>query len=306
MTAFRFGLVSAGGHSLADWREIARITEALGYQTLLMPDHLGHQLAPFPALVAAADATAFLRVGTFVASNELRHPVLLAREAATVDLLTEGRFELGLGMGWMRAEFAAAGLPFPDAPTRVERLAEAVALLDELFRADEVTVAGAHYPVAQLPPGPSSHQRPRPPLLVGGGGQQVLSLAARTADTVSIIPRATPEGDRLESEDLTVAAFERKLGWIEEAAGDRAPERNTLMLAVAVTEDRATAAAALARELGVDPDTVLTSPHLLVGGVQRITEELQARRERWGLSYIAVFEDALESFAPVVEALAGT
>jgi probable F420-dependent oxidoreductase len=179
--AFRFGVVAMQPRSRQEWAEHARKVEALGYATLLMADHFGDLLAPFPALVAAADVTTTLRLGTLVICNDFRHPAVLAQEAATLDLLSDGRVELGLGAGWLRAEYERTGILFEPGPVRVARLEESVRIVKGLLAGETVTFAGQHYTVTDLPGLPRPVQQPHPPLLVAGGGRRILTLAAREA-----------------------------------------------------------------------------------------------------------------------------
>ena len=252
-----------------------------------------------------------MRLGTFVLANDFRNPVLLARDVATLDVLSGGRFELGLGAGWRQGEYAQAGIPYDPARVRIDRLAEALQVLTGYFGAEPFAFAGEHYTVAELDGQPKPVQRPRPPFLVGGGGQRILSLAARQANIVSIIPRSLPEGSGQDSADWTTAteaATRQKLAWIREAAADRfaALELNAMVYAVIVTDDRRAAAGQLAGRFGLTEDEVLASPHILVGSSEQMVDDLRVRREMVGLSYITVPEYFMETFAPVVERLAGT
>jgi len=168
MKPFRFGVNVRDGKSRAEWQDKAREIEGLGYSVLLVPDHLAAMLATIPAVMSAADATKSLRVGTNVLNNDLRHPVLLAREAATIDMLTDGRLELGLGAGYMRTEYDQAGLRFDRGGIRVERLAEAVPIIKGLLGGAEVNFAGRHYRVTGHTIHPLPVQRPHPPIIIGG------------------------------------------------------------------------------------------------------------------------------------------
>jgi probable F420-dependent oxidoreductase len=170
----------------ASWTALARRCEDLGYDVLTVADHFDDQLAPMPAVMAAAAATTTLRVGTMVLSNDYRHPVVLAKEAATIDVLSGGRLELGLGAGWMRTDYEQAGIPFAAATERIDRLAEAVAIVKQLLHGDTCDVDGAHYSVHGLRGTPPPIQRPHPPILIGGGGRRLLTLAAREADIVGL------------------------------------------------------------------------------------------------------------------------
>src|SRR5438477_2660487 len=238
MRPFRFGVSVWHVASRTELADKARKVEALGYDTLSFPDHLTDRIAPMPALVSVADATKHLRVGTNVLNNDLRHPVLVAREAATVDLLTEGRLQLGLGAGSLRSEYEQAGLAFDRGGTRVERLAEAVTIIRGLLKGDEVTFAGRHYQVTGHTIAPLPVQRPHPPVLIGGNGRNLLTLAARQADIVGFSGITFRQGGGAPP-DLSgwrVAAIDERVRLVREAAGDRFPqlELNALVQRVVV------------------------------------------------------------------------
>ncbi len=308
---FRFGVSVHGNKSREEWREIARQAEDLGYSTVLIPDHLGEQLSPIPALLAAADATSTLRVGSLVFDNDFRHPVMLAKETATLDVLSGGRLELGLGAGWMKPEYERAGIPFERSGVRIEKMAEAVQIIKGLFADGPVNFAGQHYTITDLEGYPKPAQRPHPPIHIGGGGQRLLSIAAQEADIVGFIPRARPDGKGQEMMDATPAALEQKIGWVREAAGARFAELElgVLVAQVITTEDREQAAQFIASTLAagydVSTDMILQAPYLLLGTIDQICEDLLVRRERYGISYISAFEQSLEVLAPVIARLAG-
>jgi probable F420-dependent oxidoreductase len=307
---FRFGVNLAHASSRAGWREMARKVEALGYDTLTVPDHLTDLVSPMPALVSAAEATQRLRVGTNVLNNDLRHPVLVAREAATIDLLTDGRFQLGLGAGSIKSEYDEVGLSFDPGVTRVERLAEAVTIVKGLLSGEEVTFAGRHYRVSGHRIAPLPVQKPHPPILIGGNGRNLLTLAAREADIVGLSGISFRQGGAA-LPDLSgwrVAAIDERVRLVRDAAGDRFPslELNALVQRVVVTEDRRAAAEELTRRwTQLSADEILASPYVLIGTIDRIVEDLAARRARWGISYYVVQEPYLDAFAPVVARLAG-
>src|SRR5919201_2143731 len=219
---FRFGVTVGRASSRAEWAEKARKLEDLGYSVLTVPDHLTDLLAPLPALISAAEATTRLRVGTNVLNNDLRHPVLVAREAATVDLLTDGRLQLGLGAGHMQSEYDQAGLRFDAGSTRVERLAEAVSIVKGLLKGEQVTFAGRHYRVTGHTNYPLPVQRPHPPLLIGGNGRRLLTMAAQEADIVGLTGitfRPGSQGPELSG--WNVAGVEERLQRIRDTAGER-------------------------------------------------------------------------------------
>ena len=301
--AFRFGLSAKEPRPKAEWMAFAQRLERLGYDTLVMPDHFGARLAIAPALVLAAQATSRLRVGSLVYNNDFRHPALLAQEVATIDLLTEGRFDFGIGAGWLKTEYDATGLPFDAGRVRVERLAEAVHVIKRLLRGEAVTFSGQHYTFAGLTAGFPTVQQPHPPIVIGGGGRQLLMLAAQEADVISIMPRSRSDGSGLDTTDGTEEAFARKTDWIREAAGDRfhSLELNTLVQAVVITDDRGAAAARLTSQFEQPAEALLDSPLFLIGSVDQIIALLEQRRARLGISSITVFEKDVDNLAPVIE-----
>jgi probable F420-dependent oxidoreductase len=311
MKPFRFGVNVRSSGSRADWVDKARKIEDLGYDVLTVPDHLADLLAPMPAVLSAAEATKHLRVGTNVLNNDLRHPVLVAREAATVDLLTEGRLQLGLGAGSLRSEYDQAGLGFDRGGTRVERLAEAVTIIKGLLKGDEVTFAGRHYHVTGHTIVPLPVQKPHPPILIGGNGPRLLSLAAREADIVGFSGITFRQGGTMPP-DLSAwraARVDERVRLVHEAAGEERFARlelNALVQRVVVTENRREAANELtSRWTELTPDDILQSPYVLIGTVAQMVEDLLARRERWGFSYFVISEPYLDVFAAVVARLAG-
>jgi probable F420-dependent oxidoreductase len=309
MRPFRFGVNVRTPASAADWIALARRVEELGYSTVHLPDHLTDRPAPMPALATAAAVTTRLRVGTLVLNNDLRHPVLLAREAATLDALSDGRFELGLGAGYVKAEYDEAGLRFDRGGVRVERLAESVAIVKRLFEGDAVTFDGEHYHVRGHTIYPRSGQRPRPPILIGGNGPRLLTLAATQADVVGLTGVTFGQGGvGRDFAGFRAAGVDERLRLVRDAAGARFEqlELNALVQQVIVTEDRRGAADELAqRWSALTADDILDSPFVLLGSLDEIVAQLVARRARWGISYYVVFDSAIAAFAPVVARLAG-
>jgi probable F420-dependent oxidoreductase len=307
---FRFGVQLSSAGSAADWAGLAREAESLGYSTLFIPDHFGDQLAPAPALAAAAAATTELRVGTLVLDNDYRHPVITAMDMATVDLLSGGRLELGIGAGWMASDYEQSGIAMDDAATRVDRLAEGLTVLKGLFAPGPFSFQGKHYRIAELDGQPRPVQQPHPPFIVGGGGPRVLALAAREADIVGVNPAIrSGRADRAASHDGAAAVTDRKLGWVREAAGERYAdlELQMLLFACVITDDRAGTIEAMAPLFGLSPEDVDDYPHAWVGSVDQIADDLVARRERWDVSYLVVQgPDAMRAAAPVVARMAGT
>jgi probable F420-dependent oxidoreductase len=306
---FRFGIQCKGPADPAGWPALARKVEDLGWSTLTVADHLDDQLAPLPAAMAAAAATTTLQVGTMVLANDYRHPVMVAKEAATLDVLSGGRFELGIGAGWMTSDYEAAGIPLDRPGIRIERLTEALAVLRGLWSGGPVSFSGTHYRIHGLEGRPLPLTPGGPPLVIGGGGERVLRLAGRVADVVAINvnlragvidERAFPDG--------TPEATDRKLSWIRDAAGDRFEQvelQSRIHLAM-VTEDRERVIDELAPAFGLTPEQAAATPHALIGSVDEICDQLVERRERWGISYLGMSGDQLDAFAPVVARLAGT
>jgi len=307
---FRFGVSVRSAGSPAEFADKARKLEDLGYSVLAVPDHLTDLLAPMPALVGAAAATKRLRVATMVLNNDFRHPIFVAREAATVDLLSDGRLELGLGAGHMKFEYDQAGLTFDPGAIRVERLGEAVVIVKRLLEGGPVTFSGCHYRVTDHTIHPRPAQRPRPPIFIGGSAPRLLTLAAREADIVGLTGITFRRGGAVRD----VSAFKAgvvddRLGLVRETAGDRYEriELNALVQRVVVTDDRRKAAEELPRRWEqLSPDEILESPYVLIGTVEEIVEALRTRRERWSISYHVIFEPFIDAFAPVVARLAGT
>jgi probable F420-dependent oxidoreductase len=304
---FRFAVQLSNASSAGAWRALARRTEELGYSTIFMPDHLGEQWAPLIALTVAAEATTTLRVGTLVLDNDFRHPVFLAKEAATLDLLSEGRLELGLGAGWMRDDYEQSGIAYDEAAIRVQRLEESIAVLKSLWTNGRCDFDGQHYQVAANG-FPSPHQRPHPPLIIGGGSRKVLGIAAREADIVGVNPRLT-EGFYGPQAIASAAPeyYDERMTWIREAAGDRFDdiEVQSLTFVVQVVDNGPEMIAQMASGFGMTPQQAADAPAALIGTVDELVETLENRRRRWAMSYWVVHEAEMEAFAPVVARLAG-
>lgn len=317
---FRFAVQSFSASSGREWRERARRVEALGYSTLHLADHFigpgpaleatNHPLqtlAAVPAMAVAAEATERLRIGCRVFCIDYHHPAVLAKEAATLDLFSDGRLELGLGAGWLEGEYRAAGIRFDPPAKRVDRLEETVRAVKALMGEGEARVQGEHVRLEGFSGAPKPVQQPHPPILIGGGSRRVLAVAAREADIVSFnfnnrSGKLGPEGVR----SATAAATARKVAWVRECAGERA---NDLELEVGayfcfVTDDGRAVARGLADAFGLSEDEVLRHPHALIGSADAICEELERRREQFGMSYVTVGDGAMEAFAPVVARLA--
>jgi len=301
--------MAAKARSSVEWAETARKAESLGYSALLMPDHFGDQLSPVPALATAAAVTESLRIGTLVFANDFRHPAVLAKETATLDLLSDGRLEVGVGAGWMTEDYTWTGIAHDRAGLRIDRMIESIAVLRGLWGDEAFSFEGEHYTITGMNGMPKPVQAGGPPIIVGGGAKRVLSTAARLADIVGVNPnvgegKVGPEAIASMSADAT----DDKLGWVRDAAGDRFDdiEISILKFVTIVTDDRDTVAGKVGGAMGMDADTLLASPHTMVGSAEQIADELVEQRERWQGSYVTVQSDALEAFAPVVAALAGT
>jgi probable F420-dependent oxidoreductase len=294
---FRFGVVAALARSADEWAAKARRVESLGYSTLLVPDGLRYTLAPLPALAAAAAVTRSLRVGTYVIANDFRNPVLLAKEAATLDLVSSGRFELGLGAGRPAAaqDNSMLGLSFDSGGVRVARLAESLALIKPLLAGQAATASGPHYAAAgaEITPGPI--QQPRPPILVAGSGRRLLSLAAREADIIALgVAPTEPE-----------SAGAERIAWLREAAGERFHqlELNLNLMAVGDQVPRW-----VSTQMGLTAARLAEMEALsaLAGTTDQMCETLLRRRQALGITYVVVGDELMEALAPVVERLAGS
>jgi probable F420-dependent oxidoreductase len=296
---FRFG-VNATTVSAEEWRESARKAEALGFDTLIAQDHIGAQLAPLPALVAAAEVTSGLRLATLVLDNDFRHPALVAQEAASVDVLSGGRMELGLGAGWLESDYARTGIPFEAPAVRLGRLAEAVQICKACFTSETpVNFRGEYYCIQDLNPLPRPVQKPRLPIMVGGRQRRTLSLAAREADIVSISLLDRPVAGK------SPPSFGEKVSWVRSAAGDRFSELQLHVNAsvVSVTDDPGDAVAAFAARTGQPLEEARTSPGVLAGSVDAIVEKLHASREQYGVTYWVVHARNMDAFARVIAKL---
>jgi probable F420-dependent oxidoreductase len=309
MKPFRFGVQVSQVGSASEWRDKARKLEDLGYSTLFMPDHFGEELAPLPAIAMAAAHTTTLRVGSLVFDNDYKHPAILAKEAATIDLLSDGRLELGLGAGWMRTDYDQLGLPYDPPAVRVDRFEEALHVIKQCFTGEKFSYPGEHYRITDYASWPASVQKPGPPILIGGGGKRVLSIAAREADIVGINPNLRAGEIGLDAaKDSLREQTDRKVQWIRDAAGARIDDIEIQMrfFVTSVRPDRMKLAEALAPTFGCTPEEALESGAALVGTEEEISEQLHRRRDDWGLSYVVVGDDNVDEFAPIVSKLAGT
>lgn len=306
---FRFGAQVSKAQTAMDWSEKARKIEDLGYSSLLMPDHFHDQLGPLVALTAAALAAPKLRIGALVFDNDFRHPVALAKEVATLDLVTGGRLELGIGAGWALADYQQSGIPYDPPGVRIDRFVEALAILKGLFGDGPFSFSGKHYQVTELEGLPKPVQKPHPPLMIGAGRKRMLSLAAREASIVNVtFSMRSGVWDHEASATGTAEATAEKMRWVRQAAGDSLAklELSVPVFTAEVTDNQQHAAERISPKYGLTPEGVLGSPHFLVGSIDGIVEELERRREEYGFSYIIFGRETHEAMAPVVARLAGT
>lgn len=305
---FRFGIQASKAASRAEWVEIAQKAEAHGYDVLTMPDHFDDQLAPVPALMTAADATTSLRIGALVWDNDYKHPLVLAKELATMDVLSDGRLEIGIGAGWMKSDYDTAGMQYDSPGVRIDRFIEGVAVIRGHMGSEPFSYSGKHYTITNLNGLPKPVQQPCPPILVGGGGKRVLTYAAQEVDIIGINGTLTagvvgPEAIA----SMTAEAVDEKVAIVAKAGAHRLNdiEMNVRSFFVNVTDNRSEAVSGMASLLRVPEEMIENTPFALIGSPQSLIEDLLARRERWGFSYVIVGAQDIESFAPVVAALRG-
>jgi probable F420-dependent oxidoreductase len=302
---FRFAVYAFHAPDGPSWLAMARRVEELGYATLLVPDHLSRQLSPIAALAAAAAVTSRMTIGPYVFANDFRHPLIMAREAATLDVLSGGRLELGLGAGWRRSDYRQLGYVYAAPGRRIDRLVEALRLVKRLLAGETVTHHGAHYWLDRARISPMPVQRPVP-LQIGAGGPRMLRLAAREAQIVGLIPQFSPHGLPM-LRDVGEAALGRKVALLRDAAGARYDSlelsiyaADAGMIGSGHTLPGSLGSAAKAASVGL-----AGSPYLLYGTLRQLRERLQRRRDRLGVSHYAIPSHAMESMAPLVEVLAG-
>jgi probable F420-dependent oxidoreductase len=308
---FRFGVQLQKSDSGADWVEQARRIEAHGYAVATMPDHFDAQFAPVPALQAVLSATTTLRASALVFDNDYKHPLVLAKELATMDVLSDGRVEIGLGAGWMIADYEQAGMTYDRAGVRIDRFVEGLAVIKGVMRAEPFSFEGEHYTIREHDGFPKPVQGPHPPVIIGGGGPRVLGIAAREADIVGV--NGTLHAGVIGPEAISTMTREAvvdKVAIVAEAARVAGRldhiEMNVRTFFVSVTDDRDAQISAMAGMIGVDDQMIAESPFALIGDVDEICDTLVARREEFGFSYVIVGAGELDAFAPVVARLAGT
>jgi probable F420-dependent oxidoreductase len=316
--AFRFAVQAMSAPSASAWRDIARRAEDLGYSTLFVADHylgpgpvwdrsnhLPQNLAPIASMAVAAEATERLRVGCRVFCVDFHVPAALAAETATIDLLSDGRLEVGVGAGYLEDEYDAMGVPFAPGGRRVDKLEEVVALLKAHWSGEQIELSGEHVNVHGYAGVPSVVQRPHPPLLIGADRPRMLALAGREADIVSInYVRFDRDPAGLSAEEQAVS----RVDIVREAAGQRFGdiELEISPYWVDITDDTQRAVQQVVQAMGADEGSVLEHPNVLIGTLDTVVERLRHRREVIGVSYVTVPHVIMEAFAPVVARLAGT
>lgn len=312
--ALRFGVVADSVETTDELITLAKWAEQVGFSTLLLRDHVveepfGHQLGPLVAMTIAALHTTTLRIGTLVISNDFRPPVQLAKEIATIDQLSGGRVELGLGAGFLKAEYEQLGLAFDPPGVRVSRLQESVRLLRQLFSGQTVTFSGDHYAVENFPSFPVPSQKERLPILVAGSGDRMLSLAAREADIVGLQTVNTTSGTVVaDPQNWLAETVHRKVDRIQKAAGARFDhlELNSTVTLVP-GDDREASARQVITERGwhhLSPETILQMPTFLIGTPDEMVEDLRYCQETFRLSYLVVSQRQAPLLAPLIPLLA--
>lgn len=307
MRPFRFGIQLRNAPDGKSWREAARKAEALGYSTLFLPDHFGDAWSPTVPLAVAAEVTTTLKVGALVYDNDYRHPLVLARDMAALDVLSEGRVEFGIGAGWMSSDYEQSGIALDSPGVRIERMREALEVFRQLWSQESATFRGKHYQVEGAICRPVPFTRGGPPIIIGGGGKKVLGIAATHASIIGVNPELSSGVAGVEAARTAVAdRYDERIGWIRDAAGDRFDDIELQILCrfEQVTDDRLGFATSIAPMFDLTPEGALAMPIALVGTIDQMCDDLIARRERFGFSYIVVHE--LDALAPLVARLAGT
>jgi len=310
MNHFRFGIINEQMKSPSEWIKHVKQVESLGFSTFLIRDHFvpdffGEQYAPLSALIMAASVTSTLRIGTMVIGNDYRHPALLAKEIATIDALSGGRFEFGIGAGWLKSEYDKAGMPYDKNGVRVSRLAEAITVYKGLFSDAPFSFQGEHYCIDGLHITPQSVQRPHPPIMIGAGKEKMLKLAGQEADIVGLLTTSVASGVvDLDPSERFADAVRQKLTWVKEGAGARYEQIElSLIPSVIVTDNRQVEAQNLITRnqwQGVTVEEVLEMPAVFIGTYEEITTSMIDRRQEFGFSYYVFSDDVMETVAPIV------
>ena len=289
------------------WGASARRLEALGYSTLFVPDHFHEGLGPITAMATAATATTTLKVAPMVFNTDLRHPAVLARELASIDILSEGRLEVGLGAGYNPLDYRRSGIAMDPPSVRVDRLIEHATVLRALWRNEPTNFKGVHYRIEDLDGTPKPFTPGGPPLLIGGGGKRMLRFAAQHADIIGVNVALPSAPDETSARDGLPASIDAKFERIRVDAGERFDdlEFSAWLSVCRVTDDALAIGQRLSKRFGAPADEVLASPLILAGSVGEMVDHLEVRRQRWGYSYFVVQQSVIDEFAPVVEALTG-
>jgi probable F420-dependent oxidoreductase len=310
---FRFSADARRIATLTELSETVRRAEAIGIDTLVVPDHLIPQLSPVAGMTAVTALSDRLRVAAFVLNNDLRHPAVLAHDLASIDVLSGGRLDVAIGAGWNRPEYEAIGIRFDPTPVRQARLAEAVAVLKGCFADGPFSFAGEHYTITDYDAHPKPVQRPHPPFMIGGGGRRTLALAAREAQIVGLAPRILPRGGA-DPASITWEGTKEKVAWVREAAGDRFDDLELniypSVTGISVTDEPLREATEVAERMSersgttVTPEAMLESPQIFINTLDGFVEKFRRMRDELGISSIMVGE--IGELDAVVERLAGT
>jgi probable F420-dependent oxidoreductase len=300
--------MTSGAPDATEWKRLVQRIDAEGYDMVHVPQHRGaNGFGPLVALATVAEISSRLRLGTLVLDNESVHPAVLAKDLATLDVLSGGRLEVGIGAGWLPADHESIGQPWPSAGERIERLQESLDVLRACWTMSSAEYTGRHFQLSGITNEPLPVQKPHPPILIGGGGRKVLTLAAQQADIVSFVPNMSAgKVGRESAANATGAATAEKLQWVREAAGDRfdSIELHTNLTNVFVTDDRMATMEKVARGYGLaDPAEALDIPHVVIGTVQQCVDQLHERREVTGISHYTVFAANMDAFAPILAML---
>ena len=305
---FRFGVSGGALADPHDFVALARQAESLGYASVSMSDHLDDAIAPLIALTAAASATDTIGLSTLVLANDLRNPVVLAKEIATLDRLSGGRVTWGIGAGWQPSDYERTGIAMDRAGVRIARLEEAVAVMRQCFADGAFSHAGDHYRVTDVDGSPQPIQRPHPPLMLAGGGPRMLALAGKEADIVGLnFSLAAGALGTAAGATGTPDRTDEKIAAIRSGAGHRFDEieLQTRVHMVIESDDRANTLDAMAPAFDLSPKDAGSMPHVLVGTVDEMCESIRTWRDRWGISYVTWSADVVDAMAPVVERLTG-
>jgi len=303
--AIRFATQSGGAPSAQEWIDRAKRLEAMGYDTLAMPDHMiGGAWGPMVALAALTPVTTKLRLGTLVIDNDFRNPVVFAREVALLDVLSGGRFELGLGAGWLDRDYLGTGIPFDRGRVRVARMAEAVTLMKRLFTEEQVDFAGTYYTVTKAEVRPKTVQKPHPPLMIAGGGDEILAVAGREADIVAVVPPGITGSGKLAAEAVTLEKMKTQVALVHEHANGRDVELS-MFLDCVLTDDREKTIGALSETAKADPAIIRESAYRGIGTLAQITSHIKMLRETLGITYFCLRGPDVEKLGPIVQELSG-